>query len=224
MRALALALTLLPLPLAAQEYVEVPGQLSDTDFYKAVACAAPPGDECRTPIIRWEASRPIRVALRRIADAYLGRPKLRADAALERALQALNNAEAGFRLARVGPDDTAEIEVFFLDLAQGAYIEGTGIAGVDGVILGNATARVLVNHDTGFIEHAVVVFSTSLPTPAYESVMLEKLTRAMGLMTGIDSPAYAGISILAREAKGATALGLQDVMALTRLYSEEPPQ
>jgi len=218
MRGLALTLALLPLPLAAQDYIEVPGQLDDDDFYRLVACAAPPGEACQKPFLRWKADQPIRVALREIDDAYLGRPKLRASAALERALQALNGAEAGFRLARVGPDETAEIEVFFLDLQQGAYIEGTGIAGVDGVILGGATTRVLFNHDTGHIERAAVVFSTTLETRAYESAMLEEMTQAMGLLTDIKSPAYDGTSVLAEDSNETTSLGLQDISALKRHY------
>ena len=219
MRRLAFAAAVLPLPLAAQDYVEVPGQLTDEDFYRLVACAAPPGEDCQKPVLRWEANRPIRVSLRRIDDAYLGRPKLRAGAALERALQALNAADAGFRLARVGPDDTAEIEVFFLDLRQGDFIDGTGIAGVDGVTLGGATTRVLFNHDTGHIERAAVVFSTTLETPAYESAMLEELTQAMGLLTDIKSPAYNATSVLAEDSNEATTLGLQDIMALKRHYA-----
>lgn len=218
MRLAALALALFPWPLAAQNTVAVPGQLTDEDFYRAVACAAPPGEACQTPLMRWDASRPIRVALRRVDDAYLGRPKLRANAALERARQALNGADAGFRLARVDEGANAEIEVYFLDRAAGETITGTGIAGVDGTTLGPASTRLLFNHDTGFIEHAVVVFSTSLETPAYESAMLEELTRAMGLITRIASPAYAGVSVLAEGAAAVTALGLQDIKALRRHY------
>lgn len=219
MRGLGTALlALLPVAAAAQEYVDAPGQLTDEEFYRAVACAAPPGGECRKPLVRWEAMRPIRVALRRIDDAFLGRPRLRADAALERALQALNGAGAGFRLARVGADDTAEIEIFFLDIERGQPIAGTGIEGVDGSTLGGASTRVLFNHDTGFILRAAVVFSTTLETRAYESVMLEELTQAMGLMTDIRGPTYDGVSVLAQDSNAATSLGPQDIMALRRHY------
>ena len=224
-RALALAVLLLAAPpAAAQAYVEVAGRLSDEDFFRAVACAAEPGGDCRKPFVRWEASRPIRVALRRIDPAYLGRPKLRAGAALERAVRALNAAEAGFRLAPVGPGDHAEIEVFFLDLDQGAEISGTGIEGVDGAALGAASTRVLYNHDTGYAERAAVVVSRGLATRAYESVLLQELTQAMGLMTDIKSAAYDGVSVLALESNTATQLGPQDILALKRLYRGSGPQ
>lgn len=220
MKALApLLFAALPLPAGAQDYIEAPGRLSDEDFYRAVACAAPPGGDCQKPFVRWDASRPIRVALRQIDDAYLGRPKLRAGAALERALQALNGADAGFRLARVGSTDPAEIEIFFLDIERGQPIAGTGIKGVDGARLGGASTRVLFNHDSGFITRAAVVFSTTLETRAYESVMLEELTQSLGLMTDIKSPAYRGISVLDQETNAATDLAPQDITALRRHYT-----
>lgn len=220
MKALApLVLAVLPLQAGAQDYIEAPGRLSDEDFYRAVACAAPPGGDCQKPFVRWDASRPIRVALRQIDDAYLGRPKLRADAALERAVQALNGAEAGFRLARVAPGAPAEIEIFFLDIARGQPIAGTGIEGVDGALLGGASTRVLFNHETGFITRAAVVFSTTLETRVYESVMLGELTQAMGLMTDIKGPAYRGVSVHDHESNAATGPALQDIMALRRHYA-----
>jgi hypothetical protein len=219
-RALApLLLAALPLPAGAQDHIEAPGRLSDEDFYRAVACAAPPGGDCGKPFVRWDASRPVRVALRQIDDAFLGRPKLRAGAALDRALQALNDAEAGFRLARVEGDAPAEIEIFFLDIARGQPIAGTGIEGVDGARLGGASTRVLFNPDTGFITRAAVVFSTTLETRAYESVMLEELTQAMGLMTDIKGPAYRGVSVLDQDTNTATELAPQDIMALRRHYA-----
>ncbi len=214
----AFALALLAVPAGAQEAIEAPGRLSDEDFYRAVACAAPPGGDCQKPFVRWDATRPIRVALRQIDDAFLGRPKLRADAALERAMQALNAADAGFRLARVDADAPAEIEIFFLSIARGQPIAGTGIEGVDGGRLGGASTRVLFDHDTGFITRAAVVFSTTLETRAYESVMLEELTQAMGLLTDIGGPAYRGVSVLDQETNSATDLAPQDIMALRRHY------
>lgn len=208
-------------PASAQEFIEAPATLSDEDFYRAVSCAAEPGGECQKPVVRWEGQRPIRVALRAIDDAYLGRPKQRAQASLVRAIQALNGAGAAFRLVRVPPAATAEIDIFFFDLERGEKIDGTGIEGVDGATLGGASTRVLFNHDTGFIERAVIVFSTSLATRNYESVMLEELTQAMGLMTDIKGADYDGVSVLAQDSNAATTLGPQDIMALTRHYARD---
>lgn len=218
-RAGALALMLAAPAAVAQEVVEVPGLLTDEDFYRAVACAAPPGGACAKPFVRWDASRPIRISLRALGDAYLGRRAKVATSAVKLGIRALNAAEAGFRLAEVPVGEPAEIEVWFLDQPQGEMIEGTGIPGVDGAPLGKASTRALFNHDTGFIEHAAIVFSSSLSTEDLRPVMLEELVQAMGLMTNIQSSAYAGVSVLAQGGTATRKLGLQDIMALRRHYA-----
>ena len=214
----AVALSLTAGPAAATDAVVVGGRLSDVDFYRLVSCAAPPGGDCATQARRWRSERPIRVALRRIDPAYLGRRKLRADAALTRALQHLNAAEAGFRLARVGPTDPAEIEVFFLGLAVGDVIAGTGVDGIDGVEIAETAMRLAINPAGDIIEGAAIVVSASLETPAYEAAMLKQMTRAMGLTTEIDAPVYRAVSALARGNEGPTELGPQDLAALRRHY------
>jgi len=222
-KALALAaVTAVALPASAMQAgdaVAVPGRLSDADFYRLVSCAAPPGGECTKPVLRWSAERPIRVALRQIDPAYLGRRKHRAEAALTRALQALNAADAGFRLARVGPTDRAEIAVYFLDLETGDTIAGTGIEGVDGAEIGATATRLQIEPDSERIRGAAIVVSTSLETSAFEAAMLKQMTRAMGLMTELDAPAYAGLSALAYATHTLTHLGLQDIAALRRHYA-----
>lgn len=220
--ALALALALLPSGLVAegQTQAQATGLLGNEDFFRVVACAAPPGGECTGPFMRWEASRPIRVALREMAPGYLGRRAKVADASVTLALRALNavGREAGFRLARVGASDPAEIEVWFLDLPRGAPIAGTGVEGVDGIALGAATTRLLFNHDTGFIERAAIVVSGSLATADFQPVLLAEFTQAMGLTHPIEAPAYDGISVLAQGPQTATKLGLQDIFSLKSLY------
>ncbi len=218
-RILAVLLALVAGGSRAQEAVAVSGRLSDADFYRLVSCAAPPGGACAAPALRWPAERPIRVALRRIDPAYVGRRKPRAEAALTQALRTLNAAGAGFRLARVGPADPAEIAVFFLDLAAGQPIAGTAIAWVDGQALDRVATLIAVDPDRTRIRGAVIVAGASLETAAYEAAMLKSLTRAMGLMTEIDGPVYAEVSVLARARPGATRLGPQDLAALRRHYA-----
>jgi len=218
-RPAALAFALATLPAAAQDHIEAPGLLTDDDFYRAVACAAPPGGDCQKPFEHWDTSRPIRVALRAIDPAYLGRRAKVAKSAFKLGLRALNAAEAGFRLSEVPAGENAEIEVWFLGIEHGDAISGTGIAHVDGAPMGDATTRVLFNHETGRIERAAIVFSTTLDTTDFAPVMLGALTQTMGLLTGIKSPAYDGISVLAQGIPAATTLGLQDIMALKRHYA-----
>ncbi|MEC7764083.1 MAG: DUF2927 domain-containing protein [Pseudomonadota bacterium] len=205
----------------AQEFVEADGPMSDDDFYNAVACGADPGGECRKPLVRWEREgRPIRIAVRQIDEVYLGGKKLRAAAALERAIQALNGADAGFRVVEVDAEADAEIEIFFFDLERGEAIAGTGIEGVDGSPLGGASTRVLFERETGRIRQVAIVFSTTLEIRAYESVMLEELTQSMGLMTDIRNPYYDETSIFSQDTNASTELGEQDIMALKRHYAE----
>lgn len=211
------------LPALGQEVIAAPGRLSDNDFFRATACAAAPGGDCAHPFYRWDASRPIRVALRRIDPAYLGRPRLRAQAALERAIQAVNAADVGLRLAPVAADANAEIEIFFLDLAPGAAIAGTGIDGVDGARLGPASTRLEVAPDGGAISRAAIVFSTGVATEDYEARMLAELTQALGLTASLTGLAYQVSSVRA-EPPRATRLGAQDIMALRRLYSGRDTQ
>lgn len=214
------ALTLIAAPLFAQEYVESAGVLTDDAFYRLVSCAAPPGGDCQKEEVRWmRENRPIRVSLRQIDPAYLGGKAKRAEAALVRAAQELNRIDAGFRIALVDEAAEAEIEVFFLDIERGQPIAGTGITGVDGSTLGGASTRVLFSRETGEILRVAVVFSTTLGIQSYESVMLEELAQAMGLMTDIRNPYYDDKSIFSQDSNAMKTLGFQDEMALRRHYA-----
>jgi hypothetical protein len=216
---LAFGLALVPVAGVAQGSVEARGILSDDDFYRLVACAASPGEACPAPMLRWEVNRPIRVALRRIDAAFIGRRAKVADAALALGLRQLNALKAGFRLARVPAGEIAEIEVFFLDIPPGTPISGTGIDGVDGMPLDGASAFVMADLESGHIEDAAIVVSSALETEAFGPAMLTQLFRAMGLTTRIAGSAYSGVSVLGEQDKTAKALGLQDIMALRRHYA-----
>ena len=50
---LPIILALLAIEAAAQEFIKSKGRLSDRDFYRAVACAAPPGGACQKKALRW---------------------------------------------------------------------------------------------------------------------------------------------------------------------------
>lgn len=218
---LALGLALTASATLAEDAIAVTGPLTDEDFYRLVSCAAPPGGACTGPVLRWDAERPIRASLRRIDPGYLGGRKYRAEAAFTRAVRELNAAGAGFRLARVAPDVPAEIGVYFLDLVDGAPIAGTGVDWVDGADVDRITTRVAVDPAGGLIRAAVIVASAALETTAYETAVLAQLTRAMGLMTAVASPAYRGVSVLADDPAGTTRLAPQDITALKRHYAAD---
>ncbi|MGH1368640.1 MAG: DUF2927 domain-containing protein [Maritimibacter sp.] len=205
----------------AQEFVQTEGALSDEAFYRLVSCAAPPKEDCQKPSVRWDVSHPVRVSIRQMDAAYLGGKKIRATAALARALQELNRAEVGLTLVEVPAGDTAEIELFFLDLERGEPIAGTGIKGVDGSRLGGASTRILFDANTNTIKRVAVVFSTTLQIRAYESVMLEELSQALGLMTDIRNPYYDERSIFSQDSNARKTLGAQDILALRHHYAKD---
>lgn len=204
--------------LADDTVVAAPGRLTDDDFYRLVSCGAPPGGDCAHDPLRWQAERPIRVALRRIDPGFVGRQRPRAQAALTRALRELNAAGAAFHLARVGPADRAEIAVYFLDLDRGDTIAGTGIEWVDGATIDEIATLIAVDPGRTRILGATIVVATALETADFEAAMLTALTRAMGLTTQVDAPAYQGVSALAYGSRATTRLGPQDLVALRRHY------
>ena len=226
--AAALAVCIVPLPAMvratpAEDVVAAPGTLGDAAFYRLVSCAAPPGGDCARPAVRWRTESPIRVALRRIDPVFVGRQRPRADAALTRAIGELNGAGARFRLSRVAANDRAEIVLYFLDAAPDGTIAGTGIDWVDGAEIDDIATLIAVDPERTRIRAAAIVATPALETRAYEAAVLTALTRAMGLATAMDAPAYDGLSVLAHGVHEATRLGPQDIVALRRHYAPEAP-
>lgn len=220
----ALVCALLALPLtaaAAEDFVVSDGPLSDDDFYRLVACAAPPGAPCSKDFIRWPTESAIRVQLTRIDRAFLGGRQKRARAALARAVQYINRAGSGITLREVPEDAETDIRIYLIDTDGTAPITGTGIAGVDGSIVTGARVTVWSRSDTHLIRRAQIVFGTRLHIRHYESAMIEELTQALGLLTDIRNPAYLGKSVFSQDDNDSKDLGPQDVMALRRHY---PPR
>ncbi len=211
----AFVLALLLATPALSEAVEAPGRLTDAAFHRLLACPGPQEQECAR-LMRWDSTRPVRIALRQIDPAFLGRKKLRAAAALERAVQEINDADIGLRLALV--TGAAEIEVFFLDISPDTPIAGTEMDGVDGVSASAVTTRVRFNHASGQLERAALVFTPALATPRYEAAMLRAVARSLGLLTPVSGAPYDKQSVFAA-GSNRTTLGPQDIAAL-RLHYE----
>ncbi len=203
----------------AQEFVASDGALSDDDFYRLVACAAPPGGDCAKPMVRWTQDRPLRVGIVRMDRAFLGGKAKRARAALVRAVQQVNAAEAGVRLIVVDAQDVPDIPILMVDAEAGAMLAGTGVDGLDGQRIGGASTRVWYRPD-GEVLRAAVLFSRTLSIRSYESAMLEELVQALGLLTDIRNPFYDTRSVLSQDSNAVKRLGAQDIMALRRHYPE----
>jgi len=214
--------------------VETAGPLSDAAFYRLVACAAPPDGPCAKPFYRWAKS-DITVAITQSAPAFLGGKAKRADAAVVRAVQRLNAVGMSVTLRQTS--GSADITVHLLDTARGTTITNSTAPLLNGLTMANAiTAFEVTAHDvtaldataldvtaldvTGsVITGAAIGVSNTLPLRQYESVLLEEITQALGLITDIQNPYYETRSILSQNADNSLkTLGTQDRMALIRHY------
>jgi hypothetical protein len=202
------------LPAYAQDFVDTAGALDDVAFYRLVACAAPPGGRCAKPFYIWR-KRTLTVGIVARAPVFLGGKEKRAEAAVERAVQRLNAVGMGLYLTR---NETApDIEIHLLDTARGDKITLRSGHILHGLTMANAITA--LDAEGSMIEGAAIGFSTTLPRSQYESVMLEEITQALGLITDIQNPYYRSRSILSQNADNSLKdLGLQDRIALIRHY------
>ncbi|MEM6610195.1 MAG: DUF2927 domain-containing protein [Pseudomonadota bacterium] len=207
---------LLPAPIAAQEFISVDHALTDTDFYRLVACAAPPGGDCAKPIVRWPAER--RLALRvGIADASPVFPSYKfdlADQAIDAAIAEINGVGANLFLERrfAGPFD---VPIYLTDAGQGELIEGTGNSQIDGSEI--SIGRVVLRSRGSDILEAAIAISRDIGRREIASVMLEEMVQAMGLPTDIAGAAYAR-SIFSETGNSVVWLRGQDAEALRLHY------
>ncbi|MGB7316845.1 MAG: hypothetical protein WBC85_02660 [Planktotalea sp.] len=198
---------------SAQEYLNTQTELSDNDFYRLVSCAAPPKGECAKPIVKWSKPK-LTIGITRMDPVYLGGKKKRAEAALARAIQAINSAGSAIRLER--SDDDPDIPILFIDMPARSQIENSGYAALDGTPISAAGVRVFTKD--GVILKSVILFTLGLQMRAYESAMLEEIIQGLGLLTDIGGKYYETRSIFSQSSNSRTKLGEQDIMALGRHY------
>ena len=202
---------------AAQEYVVADGPLSDGDFYRAVACAAPPGGACVKPFLRWPEARrkPLRVGLASVADAASPARRAAFVAALDAAIAAVDAVTGGgLRLAR--DDDRPDVAIHVVATPPYRVISGTGDPTLDGATL--EFARVALTSRDGTIQRGAIAVTMHLPAADLTSVLLEEVAQATGLITDIEGPAYAA-SVFSEDHNRATRLVGQDAMAIRRHYA-----
>lgn len=200
----------------AEDFVAVPGRLSDAAFYRLVACAAPPGGDCTKPMIRWPA--PARLSLRvGLAEVTPDLPDYKFDLfdlALDAAIAEINGVGAHLFLERVY-EGQMDIPLYVVATPQGGRISGTGVADLDGAQL--SIGRIALRSRGEEITAAAVAISAEIRRREIASVVLEELVQALGLVTDIASPAYAA-SIFAETSNSTTRLRGQDAEALRRHY------
>lgn len=213
---LAICLSLAVPQAAAQEYISVPGLLSDEDFYRLVACAAPPGGACAKPLIRWpeERRQRLRVGIVVVAESFPTYKLDLIDQAIDAAIAEINASGAAVFLTRAYEGEI-DVPVYLVDTPHGGTISGTSLPDLDGADM--AIARVALRSRGDDIVAAAVAISQDINRREIASVVLEELVQAMGLPTDIDGPAYQH-SIFAEYSNSTVWLRGQDAAALRRHY------
>lgn len=204
---------------SAQEFVTAKDLLSDEDFYRLVACAAPPVGDCQKPLVRWEPSdaKALTVGIVQIDDGYPSGRAAKAEAALDAALGEVNGSGAALRLSRPETGRTPHIRVFLLDLPRGSRVAGTDLPWFDGQPL--ATARMQAGwRDDGSLFVCAIAVSRDAGPGDLKRIMLEELVQCLGLMTDIGGRAYESRSIFSESSGLMDRLQGQDLAALRRHY------
>nr|WP_299028857.1 DUF2927 domain-containing protein [uncultured Sulfitobacter sp.] len=179
-----------------------------------VACAAPPQGKCGKPFYKWDKTK-ITIGIITRAPAFMGGKQKRASAAVARALQHLNAVDMGLTLMPAA--NNPDIAIHLLDTARGEVISMQDPSLLNGLTMANAITALDV--DGSVINGATIGFSNTLPIRQYESVMLEEITQALGLITDIQNPYYRSRSILSQDSDNSLkTLGEQDKVALIRHY------
>lgn len=169
---------------------------------------------CAKPFYRWEKSE-ITVGIVTRAPVFLGGKMKRADAAVVRALQRL--AEVGMGVRLIPADGAPDIHIHLLDVARSETITTPDTPLLDGLTMANAITALDVEGSK--ITGAAIGISRTMTIRQFESVMLEEITQALGLITDIQNPHYLSRSIFSQNADNSLkTLGEQDKVALTRHY------
>ncbi|PWK55321.1 DUF2927 domain-containing protein [Roseicyclus mahoneyensis] len=213
---LALCVALAAPPAKAQEYITVPSLISDEDFHRLVACAAPPGGDCAKPLIRWPEARrlSLRVGIAAVADSFPSYKFDLIDQAIDVAIEEINASGAALFLSRAYEGEL-DVPVYLVNTPQGGTISGTSLPDLDGADM--AIARVVLRSRGDEIVSAGIAISQDINRREIASVVLEELVQAMGLPTDIDGPAYQR-SIFAEYSNSTVWLRGQDAAALRRHY------
>ncbi len=213
---LAISFALAATGAKAQEFIAVDRLVSDVDFYRLVACAAPPGAECAKPMIRWPEERRLRlrVGIAGIAASFPSYKLDLIDRAIDEAIAEINGSGAALWLTRAYEGEL-DVPVYLVDTPQGGRIAGTSLTELDGAEI--AIARVALRSRGPDITGAAIAVSQDIRRREIASVVLEELVQAMGLPTDIDGAEYE-TSIFAEYSNSTVWLRGQDAAALRQHY------
>ena len=220
---LAFALVLTASTAVAQEFISTDAPLSDTDFYRLIACAAPLGGNCQKELVRWPPAhaQSVSIGIVQIEDGYPADVAKRAAVALSSAIEAVNAADANLHITPSNSKQKPDIGIHFLTIVEGDAIRNTGLNPLDGAVIEAAKTQLWWRDDLTLIEGAIV-FGKDIDPADLQSVMLEEVTQSMGLLTDVGGPFYHTRSIFSESSNQLTTLGPQDIMTLRRHYPKSP--
>jgi Protein of unknown function (DUF2927) len=204
---------------AADSQLVIDRPLSDDDFYKAIACGAPPGQACKIDTVRWPAGviQDLPIAVAATEPQFTKIHGTAGDVALDAAIADINGTGAGLHLRRAKKGEAAPVEIWFSDISNGDPIALPGMSFPQGDKMEGARVYIWWN-DAKEIDRAVIILSQDLLPAEMGSVMLEELTQSLGFLTDLEGKAYADSSIFSEYSNAVTRLSGQDRMVLQRHY------
>ena len=206
----------------AQDFVKSSGKLSDSDFYRLVACGASPGGDCRKQFTKWPSTtrRNLTVTIRQIDQGFPDSKRRIIHNSILHATSEINGIGADINLTFMS-GGRSNISVYLTNTPEGGVITGTGVRGLDGHSwapdgVGRVSIRWLTN--SGTITEAAIALSRDIDRSDIKSVVLEEITQSLGLLTDIKNTYYKRRSIFSEEGNRVTKLRGQDAAVLLMHY------
>jgi hypothetical protein len=205
-------------PLHAADYVVSKGRLSNSDFYRLVACGAPVGGACQKSLKAWPRHKrqALRIGLVGIDGPAPRYREMVIRDALRHTIKTVNSKPLGVKL--VLDDANPDIKVY-IDYQKPGLPISVGDPSLDGTI--NYGAKVRVWYRFRNIKKVTIVLSNGVSNPDMKSVMLEEVVQGFGLLSDISNPAYVGKSIFDQHKNAVTMLEGQDLWAIRKHHGLE---
>ena len=216
---MALIFACSPVAAAEDDFTVSKGELSNRDFYRAIACGAEVNGWCRTPIVRWPSDKrhPLRIYVEGPQAGFPPENVKAVVASVRLAITEINVSGADIRL-EFSKDRAAPIHVYMVGARMGEPMQGTGRERLDGTVIQAGIGTMRWNGVTREIVEASVGIASDIPKPVIRSVVLEEIIQILGLPWDIRNPAYAGKSIFSEDSNNIFKLRRQDTFALPLHY------
>ena len=216
---LALAFCLMAGLAGAQEFVTAEARLSDEDFTRLAACAAPSGGECQKPIVRWSTrdARDVSNEIVMIEAGYPAKVAAKLGAGLDATIAGLNGVGAGLMVSRSAPGRVADIRIFLLNSPSERKISGTGLPKFDGGYMKLARMQMEWRASLEILQCAIAS-RRDAKTSEVERLLIEEVPQCLGFLTDIGGRTYESRSIIWETSNARSQLGAQDAIALRRHY------